>query len=437
MKIGVIGSGIAGLSAAYWLQKEGHEVEVFEKNGFVGGRMSTRVIDGFHFDIGANFLIYNYKAIRELLEELNLLDKWQQLPPKHFATYKEGALYPLYSELPKLLLSMKQISLTSRLNLAWMLGKEALRKTPLNFYDLSKSAPLDNEDAYDTMTRLCGHEVADLIADPFCSTFQFHGLKDLSGAAVLALMSELVQHNQEFTMAHTLGGMSCLPNALAKKLKVHLNSPVETLTGSLTHTLIKVKGEEKQFDLALLATTASQAIDLYKNPTIAQKKLLEEVEYASTINVSFQVPVSLVEEISYVMVPFKEHSKISEYSNEFFKGADTTINGITLINVGLHEAFAKKIFNLSDEKIFEEVKIALMEVCPPLREHELSIKPFALQKWKEAIPKYKHGFITHVKEFLETHQGENRVYLLGDYLNSPWTEGSCRLGKRVASTIFQ
>lgn len=435
MKIGVIGGGIAGLTAAYWLQKQGHTVTVFEKESFVGGRMATRVIDGFHFDIGANFFINNYKAIPELLEELGEEGAWRTLPPKRFDTFKNDRLYPLYSEVPKLLLSMKQISLLSRLRLAWMLGKEALRKVPLNFYDLSECASLDNEDAYDTIVRLGGEEVADLIADPFSSTFQFHGLKDLSSAAVLALMSELTQHNEEFTMAHTVGGMSCLPEALAKRLNVHLNTPVDELVGSETGVTLKALGKNNRFDACLLATTTPFAKKLYKNPTKAQKELLDEVEYASTVNVSFKVPMALTEDVSYVMVPFKEHSKISEYSNESFKGSGTTINGKTLINVGLHESFAKTLLERSDEEIFSIVKEALLDVCPPLQGHSQSVEPLALQRWREAIPKYKHGLLTQVKHFLDHHQGENRVYLAGDYLNSPWTEGSCRLGKRVADQI--
>jgi oxygen-dependent protoporphyrinogen oxidase len=435
MKIGVIGSGISGLTAAYWLQKNGHDVTVFEKNSHVGGRMSTRVVNGFHFDIGANFLIDNYKEIRALLEEIGLSKKWRKLSSNQFATYKGGKLYPLYSELPKLLFFMKQVSLKSRFKLAALLGKEALRNKPLNFYNLSESAFLDKEDAYTTMTRICGEEVTDLIADPFCSTFQFHQLKDLSEAALLALMSELVRQNKEFTMSETEGGMSCLPEGLAKHLKVHLNSSVDSLTSFETHVVLNVKGEEKRFDLAVLATTAFPAKTVYKNPTFAQKKLLENVEYASTINVSFKVPKKLIESVSYVMVPFKEHSKISEYSNESFKGSQTTIDEITLMNVGLHETFAKTLFDKEDSLIFKEVKEALVEVCPPLKGYESSITPLSLQKWEEAIPKYKHGFLTDVDLFLKSHQGENRVYLAGDYLNSPWTEGSCRLGKRVAEKI--
>ena len=55
-RIAIIGAGISGLTAGYELKKAGFDVTVYEKEALVGGRMSTRVIEGFHFDIGADHL---------------------------------------------------------------------------------------------------------------------------------------------------------------------------------------------------------------------------------------------------------------------------------------------------------------------------------------------------------------------------------------------
>jgi len=52
MKIHIIGSGFASLSASCYLAKAGHQVTVFEKNATVGGRARQLHRDGFCFDIG-------------------------------------------------------------------------------------------------------------------------------------------------------------------------------------------------------------------------------------------------------------------------------------------------------------------------------------------------------------------------------------------------
>lgn len=54
-KITVIGSGFAGLSAACFLAKEGHDVTVLEKNDSIGGRARKFETNGFLFDMGPSW----------------------------------------------------------------------------------------------------------------------------------------------------------------------------------------------------------------------------------------------------------------------------------------------------------------------------------------------------------------------------------------------
>lgn len=57
MRVGVIGSGLAGLAAAATLAARGHQVEVFEKNEWLGGKAAQLEGDGFRFDMGPTILI--------------------------------------------------------------------------------------------------------------------------------------------------------------------------------------------------------------------------------------------------------------------------------------------------------------------------------------------------------------------------------------------
>ncbi len=54
-KVGVIGAGFAGMSAAALLAKHGYQVTVFEKNATPGGRASQLLMNGFTFDKGPSF----------------------------------------------------------------------------------------------------------------------------------------------------------------------------------------------------------------------------------------------------------------------------------------------------------------------------------------------------------------------------------------------
>ena len=57
MNVGVVGSGLAGLSAACTLAARGHQVQVFEKNEWLGGKAAQLREVGFRFDMGPTILI--------------------------------------------------------------------------------------------------------------------------------------------------------------------------------------------------------------------------------------------------------------------------------------------------------------------------------------------------------------------------------------------
>ena len=70
MKIGVIGSGLAGLAAACTLAARGHEVDVFEKNEWLGGKAAQLNEQGFRFDMGPTILIQP-SVLRKIFSEAN------------------------------------------------------------------------------------------------------------------------------------------------------------------------------------------------------------------------------------------------------------------------------------------------------------------------------------------------------------------------------
>ena len=51
-KVSVIGAGLGGLSAAISLRAEGYDVQIFEKNDQIGGKLNLMEKDGFTFDLG-------------------------------------------------------------------------------------------------------------------------------------------------------------------------------------------------------------------------------------------------------------------------------------------------------------------------------------------------------------------------------------------------
>ena len=53
----VIGGGIAGLSTAALLARDGHEVTLVEQRDALGGRAGSWEVDGFRFDTGPSWYL--------------------------------------------------------------------------------------------------------------------------------------------------------------------------------------------------------------------------------------------------------------------------------------------------------------------------------------------------------------------------------------------
>ena len=75
MKIAIVGSGLAGLSAAVNLVDEGHEVEIYESRSFWGGKVgSWEDKDGNHIEMGLHVFFYNYANLFKLMKKVGALD---------------------------------------------------------------------------------------------------------------------------------------------------------------------------------------------------------------------------------------------------------------------------------------------------------------------------------------------------------------------------
>ena len=69
-RIIVLGAGVAGLSAAWHLQKNGQDCVIFEKEKEVGGLCRSKQINGFIFDYDGHLLHFRNKYVLALVKRL-------------------------------------------------------------------------------------------------------------------------------------------------------------------------------------------------------------------------------------------------------------------------------------------------------------------------------------------------------------------------------
>ena len=95
----VIGAGVAGLAAAVRLACNGYRVTVFEANNFIGGKINSKTIDGYRFDMGPSvFTGPEYiKELYDLCGEDFSEFKYQKLSHTFNYFYPDGLNFHLSS----------------------------------------------------------------------------------------------------------------------------------------------------------------------------------------------------------------------------------------------------------------------------------------------------------------------------------------------------
>ena len=112
MKIGVIGGGLTGLTAAYELAKEGHEVVLFEREAYLGGQASTFEVAGARLERYYHHIFTGDKDIIALIEELGLTGRMLWLSSR-VGFFYEGQIYDFVTPLD--LLRFKPLGFFQRL----------------------------------------------------------------------------------------------------------------------------------------------------------------------------------------------------------------------------------------------------------------------------------------------------------------------------------
>ncbi len=123
MKVVVIGGGVAGMTSAYRLMQQGHDVALYEASPFLGGLVRTFEVGGSRLEAYYHHIFSSDTTIVRLIEELGVGDRLKWIESK-VGWYADGKIYNFVTPLD--LMTFGPVPFLDRVRLGLMAMK--LRK---------------------------------------------------------------------------------------------------------------------------------------------------------------------------------------------------------------------------------------------------------------------------------------------------------------------
>ncbi|RJF89965.1 FAD-dependent oxidoreductase [Oleomonas cavernae] len=286
-RIAVVGTGIAGLAAAYFL-KDRHDVVVYEKDARLGGHANTVTVDydGAGIAVDTGFIVYNevnYPELARLFADLGVETDASNM--SFSVSAGDGALEWAGDNLrtvfaqkrnlarPRFLGMLRDIARFNR-QAAIDLGTGGLGDLSLGDYIArGRYGDAFRRDYLLPMgAAIWSTPAADMMAFPAASFIRFFNNH--------ALLRGLDDRHQWRTVR---GGSQRYVNRIAAALgaRVRLACPVVAIErDAFGVTLRDAGGHQDRFDEVVLATHGDQALKLLATPTDAERRLLGAFRYA-------------------------------------------------------------------------------------------------------------------------------------------------------------
>lgn len=429
-KIIVIGAGISGLTAAYRLQKAGHEVVVLEAADHVGGRMITIHWKGWSIDPGAKFVTGGDKYLLEMAGELGLQEQLYQMfsDGVPIVILRDGKLHSVNFVSIGSYLRWTGVSFQARLAMLKLIPHFlAVAPKVKNMYRMDQVPGPDDDTLEEFFYERISPEMYEYWAFPTFETYCSYGGGDISRKAFLALMTSYLNT----TSLGLRAGIGALPDAIAANLDVRLGTRVTRVELSSDGKSAKVtlgqtgRRQTLSADRVVVAVQGNRVLELFPQPRPAWRAFFPNVHYAFTASIFQEVNGHFDPGVPGVMIPRREDMYICSVSIDQHQGDKTLL----LVDT----AVAHYDPNEADESIIAKSRADTLKVHPELSGR---LGDTLIYRWPEKVPTFRPGYLTALAEFRRNMQ-ENPVYFCGDYLAGPSTGGALYAGWDCAERVLK
>lgn len=490
MRVAIIGGGVAGLAAAYELEKKGIQYTLFEAAPRLGGVISSEIVDGAVLELGPDSFLSEKPQAAELARELGLGDQLvgsNDAERKTFILVKnrlvplpDGLMFLIPTKLiPTALTGLFSIGTKIRMGLELL---HPPRKTDGR-----------DESVADLVRRHYGREAVDRLADPLLSGIYGGDSSQLSAQTVLPKLVEMEreygsltrgmlasydkmrkamknraisagpsatnsvsksaegraamnQSSGQGSAARTIfttlkGGMRQLTDALTAKLNpanIRLRTPVSAVEPTGTGWIVRTgsvdagPAAEQNFDAVIIATQAWAAGRLLERVDPALAADLTGVTYSSSVTVNIvyddESALKLPEGFGF-LVPASEGRSMLACTFVHRKFLGRTPAGKAVLRAFLGGMRGEALLSETDADLIATVRRELKEILG------ITAEPSATRvtRWSRSMAQYSVGHNERKARIAERVGKLKGLYLAGNAYDGIGISDCIRLGKKAVA----
>jgi oxygen-dependent protoporphyrinogen oxidase len=274
-RVAVVGGGPAGLTAAYRLVQQGHEVELFEREESAGGRTHSEHHGPGHWvDTGAGWLASFYPRTLALLDELGQRDRLQPMSLRGGGDLLlDGTPHPTPNSVGRILRT-DLLGPVEKVRFAVYMARLFAAQRG----DLEIDEARDHEAALDALAPAGRAAVERIVRPNFEGPF-FARLEDMSGALVRSWLRAL----SVGTFFHVDGGMDAPWRDLADIVGARCGAAVHRIEPDGAGVRVVTDGGSSSHDAVVVAVPAPVASELLADEL--RPGVLADIRYVPHVRV--------------------------------------------------------------------------------------------------------------------------------------------------------
>jgi protoporphyrinogen oxidase len=381
-EIAILGSGITGLSAAFYLLRAGARVTVFEARPELGGLASYFDFGDFWWDRFYHCILTSDAPLLQLIEDLGLSEqmRWQQTKVGFFGREK---LYSMSTSVD--FLRFPLLSFWSKFRLA--LGI-------LYVCAIRDGRKLEGYKVSDWLTRVFGTANYRKMWGPLLKCKLGTCREEASAAFIWATITRLYStrdknSGQQERLGYVRGGYRTVFNRLQEEIsrrggQILTSAPVERILKDGDGVNLTVQGQVQRFDHVISTIPSRLLADIAPelSPDYVQK--LTRAKYLGIVCFALILKRKLspfyVTNLAEEDIPF---TGIIEMTN-LISREETA--GHHLVYLPKYTAPNDPLFEASEEQIWELFKKSLVRVFPDLQDSDIERRYLFRERFVQPVP---------------------------------------------------